>query len=226
MIVKEGQDRRIHRSLAILEGMQATPLNPPRWRISPEPFWMSPEDVIFFQDLGNHLLKFYQALNSLDHESVRGRLPLWVSQYLDQGKPPELIAYGRMNRFGPHLPGIIRPDIILTGSSASGGGRVCTELDSVPGGFGITGCLAQWYSRQGDVVIGGGDGVVKGFARMIQGVAGETHPNLAIVVSEESKDYLPEMQWLGEALRNDGFSAHAVGPGEVEFTGEGVFVPG
>jgi hypothetical protein len=59
---------------------------------------------------------------------------------------------------------------------------------------------------------------------MIQGVAGETHPNLAIVVSEESKDYLPEMQWLGETLRNDGFSAHVVGPGEIEFTEEGLFV--
>src|SRR3990172_4031431 len=107
---------------------------------------------------------------------------------------------------------------------AQGGGRVCTELDSVPGGFGITGCLAQLYSRQGDGVIGGGDGVVKGFARMIQGVAGEPHPNLAIVVSEESKDYLPEMQWLGEALRNDGFSARVVGPGEIEFTEEGLFI--
>ena len=166
MIVKEGQDLRVQKSLAILQGLEDSPLNPPRWRISPEPFWMGPEEVSFFQDLGNHLLKFYQALNSLYHESVHGRLPQWVSQYLDQGKPPDLIAYGRINRFKSHLPGIIRPDIILTGS-ASGGGRVCTELDSVPGGFGITGCLAQLYSRQGDCVIGGVDGIVRGFARMI-----------------------------------------------------------
>lgn len=216
---EESQNLQLQRSQEILRGVEATPLGPARWRISPEPFWISAEEMGFFQDLGNHLLVFYQTLNALYQQSARGRLPLWIAQYLDQGKPPDLVAYGRMNRFKSHLPGIIRPDLILTEA-----GQECTELDSVPGGFGMTACLAQLYTRQGDGVIGGADGILHGFGRMIQDVAGQERPNLALVVSEESRDYLPEMAWLGEALRKDGFSAYVVEPGQVEFTEDGLFV--
>ena len=43
------------------------------WRISPDPFHLSPNDAAFFQDLGQHLLKFYTALNQLYFDSVKGR---------------------------------------------------------------------------------------------------------------------------------------------------------
>jgi hypothetical protein len=224
---EESQDEQIQRTQAVLQGLNATSLGPPRWRIAPEPFWIDPPDLAFFQDLGNHFLAFYQAVNTLYHQSVRGHQPRWIAQYLDQGKPSDLVTYGRMNRFKSHLPGIIRPDIILARPSAlggSGGEKVCTELDSVPGGFGMTACLAQLYSQQGYQLIGGGDGIVRGFIRMIQGVAGQDHPNLAVIVSEESKDYRPEMQWLGETLSKHGLLTYVVDPAQVEFTEQGLFV--
>ena len=43
------------------------------WRISPEPFYLSEEDVRFFHQLGPHLLKFYLAINQLYFDSVKGR---------------------------------------------------------------------------------------------------------------------------------------------------------
>jgi hypothetical protein len=215
---EEGQDLQVQRAQAIIQGIEETSLGPPRWKISPEPYWLDPEDLVFFQALGNHLLAFYHALNDLYHESVRERLPHWISDYLDQGKPADLTAYGRMHRIKSHLPGIIRPDIILTEQ-----GRICTELDSVPGGFGMTGCLARLYSEQNGNVIGGSEGITKGFASMIQAVANRDCPNLAILVSEESRDYLSEMQWLGEALRKEGITAYVVGPGD---HGAWLFCPG
>ena len=60
------------------------------WRISPDPFHLSPNDAAFFQDLGQHLLKFYTALNQLYFDSVKGRVPAWVADYMDRGKPAEL----------------------------------------------------------------------------------------------------------------------------------------
>src|SRR5439155_4182313 len=84
------------------------------WRISPTPFLLTSADLSAIQSLGPHLLRFTHALNRLYYESVRGAQPTWVADYLDQGKPPDLIAYARMNRFHTALPGVIRPDLILT----------------------------------------------------------------------------------------------------------------
>src|SRR5438132_791407 len=84
------------------------------WRISPSPFLLTSADLSAIQSLGPHLLRFTRALNRLYYESVRGAQPTWVADYLDQGKPPDLIAYARMNRFHTALPGVIRPDLILT----------------------------------------------------------------------------------------------------------------
>src|SRR5437667_16367 len=69
------------------------------WRISPTPFLLTSADLSAIQSLGPHLLRFTHALNRLYYESVRGAQPTWVADYLDQGKPPDLIAYARMNRF-------------------------------------------------------------------------------------------------------------------------------
>ena len=63
-----------------------------QWRLAPSPFWLTPEDLSFFQSLGQHLLSFYRALNVLYLDSVRGMQPAWVAAYLDQGKPESLRA--------------------------------------------------------------------------------------------------------------------------------------
>src|SRR5690606_32406474 len=102
---------------------------------------------------GPHLLKFYQAANRLYLQSVRGSQPDWVRDYLERGKSETVIDYQRMNRFRTHLPAIIRPDIIPTDD-----GLIISELDSVPGGFGLLTALTDQYARLGFDLVGGSDG--------------------------------------------------------------------
>ena len=125
----------------------------PSWRVSPEPYYLSSEEILFFEDLGCHLLKFYTVLNSLYADSVKGKIPSWFAQYLDAGKPDDLVAYSRMKRIRGDLPGIIRPDIMVTEKGFS-----ITELDSVPGGFGLTARLMDLYSGMGEVMVGMSEG--------------------------------------------------------------------
>ncbi|HSA86540.1 MAG TPA: hypothetical protein VLE46_10185 [Nitrospira sp.] len=188
------------------------------WRISPCPFYLSSDQLQFFTDLGPQLLSFYRALNRLYHESVKGVQPAWVAGYLDQGKPDVLVQYSRMKRFRDALPAVIRPDVIPTQA-----GMVITELDSVPGGIGLTACLsAIYHDLDGDKLIGGRDGMIRGFARMLRSLQGRREGCMAIVVSEESKDYRPEMSWLAARFREEGLSAWCVEPREIRFTEEGL----
>ena len=188
------------------------------WRIAPHPFLLSTGQVAFFHSLGQHLLAFYQALNRLYLESARGAEPAWVAAYLDQGKPDSLVSYSRMKRFRDLLPGVIRPDIIPTEDAPSGNGMVITELDSVPGGIGVTGALASAYSDFD--IVGGPDGMVQGFARMLRHHLGERAGCVAIVVSDEAQDYRPEMAWVAARLQKEGIEAYCVHPREVRFTEE------
>ena len=64
-----------------------------------------------------------------------------------------------------------------------------TELDSVPGGIGVTAWLSQVYAKAGFEVLGGPDGMIDGFRSLMPD--GGT-----VLVSEESSDYRPEMEWL------------------------------
>ncbi|MCG9126884.1 hypothetical protein JT359_04715 [Candidatus Poribacteria bacterium] len=188
------------------------------WRISPEPFWISQEELDWFEELGPHLLIFYRACNLLYSQSVRGIQPTWVAEYLDIGKPENVIQYGRMNRFKSHIPSVIRPDILPTADD----NHFITELDSIPGFIGGTGCLARMYTKLGYNIIGGKDGMVQGYAEMIKALAKKDDPSLAIVVSDESEDYRPEMVWLANALCETGFNAITLHPQEIIFTEEGL----
>ena len=198
-----------------------------QWRLAPSPFMVTPDELAFFESLGQHLLSLYRALNLLYGESVRGSQPGWVAEYLDQGKPVSLVAYSRMKRFRDHLPGIIRPDIIPTDH-----GMIITELDSVPGGMGLTGGLSHAYadlaSAAGEPLqlVGGVNGIVEGFAALVRNLLGERTGCLAIVISEEAKDYRAEMQWMTQQLRAIGVPTYCVNPREVRFTEEGLWVTG
>lgn len=190
------------------------------WRISPCPLFLSPEHLDFFARLGPQLLTFYRALNRLYQDSVKGLQPAWAARYLDQGKPESLIAYSRMKRFRDHLPAVIRPDVIPTQD-----GMVITELDSVPGGIGLTACLSSIYSGLDETplsIVGGRDGMVRGFAAMLQAMQDARAGCIAITVSEEAKDYRPEMAWLAARLRERGMKAYCVEPRDVRFTEEGL----
>jgi hypothetical protein len=190
------------------------------WRVSPCPLFLSHEQLAFFTNLGPQLLTFYRALNRLYQDSVKGQQPAWVARYLDQGKPESLIAYSRMKRFRDDLPAVIRPDVIPTQD-----GMVITELDSVPGGIGLTACLSSIYSGLDAPplsIAGGPDGMVRGFAAMLQAVQGARAGCIAIVVSDEAKDYRPEMAWLAARLRERQVEAYCVEPRDVRFTEEGL----
>ncbi len=186
------------------------------WRISPEPYALSAERLAEIRALGDHLLAFTLAANKLYQESVKGRQPAWVHRLLDQGKPDALIEYQRMNRFKQAVPRVIRPDLVI---DEEGRLSAC-ELDSVPGGIGMTSSMASDYAGLGYDLVGGADGLVTGFAEMIRDVAGKADPVLAIVVSEESTDYWLEQQWLAEQLSHRGLTAVAVRPGDLRYDGD------
>jgi hypothetical protein len=179
------------------------------WRISPAPFPIGENLAKEIESLGRVLLQFYRAVNLLYRKSVEGKQPEWVARWLDLGKPAELIALQRSPAFKNDVPRVIRPDILLTEQGIS-----ITELDSVPGGIGLTAWLNRTYcglrnadcgmagtQNQSEIrnpkseIVGGADGMLRGF-ESIFGDAKRVH----IVVSEEAATYRPEMDWLAEQL--------------------------
>ena len=157
------------------------------WLLSPRAFALSNRFVDELEKLGYRLHLFQRACNLLYQQSVKGKQPGWVAAYLDQGKPPELIALSRERIFRDEIPGIIRPDIIPTER-----GLTIAELDSVPGGVGLTAWFNQTYAALGDDVVGGANGMLEGFASIF--------PGGDIMVSEEAATYRPEMEWLADQL--------------------------
>ncbi len=163
------------------------------WRVSPAPFKLEEKLAKELDSLGRVLLQFYRAVNLLYRKSVEGKQPEWVARWLELGKPPELIELQRAAAFKAETPRVIRPDLLITEHGFS-----VTELDSVPGGIGVTAWLNQTYSQpaiQSSPVLGGADGMLKGFASIFGDAA-----RVLIIVSEESATYRPEMEWLARQL--------------------------
>jgi hypothetical protein len=170
------------------------------WRTSSKPFPLGEDLAKEFESLGRVLLQFYRAVNLLYRKSVEGKQPDWISRWLDLGKPAELIELQRSPAFKNDMPRVIRPDILLTENGFS-----ITELDSVPGGIGLTAWLNQAYSSPQTSlpdakVLGGADGMIRGF-ESIFGNANNVH----IVVSEEAATYRPEMEWLIRQMEGSRF---------------------
>jgi hypothetical protein len=190
------------------------------WRVSPEPFALSPKTVTEIEQIGRDLLAFYRALNSLYNRSVRGTAPAFIAEYLDQGKPENIVRLSRQNRFRQDIPGVIRPDLLLTDD-----GFTASELDSVPGGMGFTGAMTEAYCKAGIDSIGGADGMPRSFGKMLAYASRTEHPTVAIVVSEESKDYRVELTWLADAVNRFGdVKAFVCAPQDVIFTEQALFV--
>ncbi|MEI7535488.1 MAG: hypothetical protein WCK57_14065, partial [Verrucomicrobiae bacterium] len=165
------------------------------WKISPVSFPLGENLAQEIESLGRVLLQFYRAINLLYRKSVEGKQPEWVARWLDLGKPRELIELQRSVAFKNEIPRVIRPDILLTENGFS-----ITELDSVPGGIGLTGWLNQTYSNTGASVLGGADGMVRGF----ESIFGDAK-QVQIVVSEEAATYKPEMTWIADQIGNSKF---------------------
>src|SRR6266404_6523908 len=164
------------------------------WRISASPFPLGNELVQELETLGRVLLQFNRAVNLLYRQSVAGKLPSWIAAWLDRGKPAHLIELQRSAPLKNDLPRVIRPDLLVTDH-----GLALTELDSVPGGIGLTAWLNQTYAQVGDAVVGGEDGMLRGFA----GSFGDA-PAVHVVVAKEAGTYRPEMDWICRQLNSSG----------------------
>ncbi len=165
------------------------------WRISPEAFPLPQDIVTRLEALGPHLLAFYRACNVMYRHSVEGKLPPWIAGDLDAGKPKELIEFSRLGRFKGHVPRVIRPDVILTNDHF-----FVAELDSVPGGIGLTGWLGKTYAELGDQIVGGAHGMMEGFDAILRAESKTEEPLAVVVVSDEAATYRPEMEWLGQQV--------------------------
>ena len=88
----------------------------------------------------------------------------WVADYLDRGKPagagrPRAATRGTAGCF----PTVLRPDLLLTDE-----GFVMTELDSVPGGIGLTAFLNRLYRDSGGI-LGADDAMIRNFHASLAG---------------------------------------------------------
>ena len=157
------------------------------WRVSPDPFPISALLARRLDRLGRHLARFVEACSRLDRMSRDGRQPAWIAELLDRGKPARLVELQSEKSLSTALPKVLRPDLVLHGDTFT-----IAEIDSVPGGIGLTDWLNFTYDAAGSLVLGGPNGMLDGFASIF--------PGGDIVVSEEAATYRPEMRWLAARL--------------------------
>jgi hypothetical protein len=185
------------------------------WLLSPDAFPIEKDFERELDQLGHRLFVFQRACNQLYQLSVKGKQPAWIARYLDAGKPAELIEFSRGKEIRDDLPRVIRPDLVLTEE-----GYTIAEIDSVPGGIGLTGWLNQTYSAFNKEIVGGADGMLDGFQSVL--------PNGGdIVIAEESATYRPEMEWIAARLNNRQPVAGVADPGsKAKSTPAGATAPG
>jgi len=160
------------------------------WLASPEPFLLDAKTWGEIERLGHRFHVFLRAANDLYYQSRKGKQPPWIAGLLDAGKPAELLETAQHPAHRQALPGVIRPDLLLTEEGLS-----LTEIDSVPGGIGLTAWLGKTYGVLDSSwqVCGGADGMLRGFRSLFPQGAD-------IAVSREAGDYRPEMEWLAGQL--------------------------
>ncbi|MEX2044276.1 MAG: hypothetical protein WD941_02920, partial [Opitutus sp.] len=214
------------------------------WQLSPEAWPLTPGQVAQLEAIGAACLEFHQALETLYLRSVAGKnllrnMPLlapWVADYLDRGKPPALVAHARDPRNRGAFPPVLRPDLLITDD-----GFALTELDSVPGGIGLTAFLNRLYSEappesraesrgNGDAgagsgnreedrfpgILGGDDAMIMNFHAALAGLKPkERNPAIVIVVSDEAATYRLEMEWLAHQLQLRGRRVFCLRPEDI-----------
>ncbi|MBA4136678.1 MAG: hypothetical protein C0518_05115 [Opitutus sp.] len=220
------------------------------WQLSPQAWPLTPEQARQLEAIGVACLEFHQAMETLYLRSAGGKsllrnkplLAPWVADYLDRGKPPELVAHARDAKNRGAFPTVLRPDLLLTDD-----GFALTELDSVPGGIGLTAFLNRLYGNSapaaGDsgnaqptkadapvpasaiaspassaaaAILGAGDAMIENFHASLAALRPDArNPLVALLVSDEAATYRPEMKWLAEQLQRLGRRVYCLTPDEV-----------
>ena len=188
------------------------------WQLSPEAWVLTPEQVAQLEAIGAACFEYHQALETLYLRSAAGKnllrnkqlLTPWVADYLDRGKPAHLVAHARDPKNRGIFPTVLRPDLLLTDE-----GFVMTELDSVPGGIGLTAFLNKLYADNG-TILGAGDAMIRNFYESIALLRSDIrNPLIALVVSDEAATYRPEMHWLAEQLQRQGKRVFCLEPDDI-----------
>ncbi|MGF1678103.1 MAG: hypothetical protein ACFCUX_02795 [Candidatus Methylacidiphilales bacterium] len=152
------------------------------WRWSAQPLLLSQGEIAQIEALGSRLAVFQKASNTLYRRSVKGSAPSWVAEWLERGKPDEVIRLGQEGESADAVPTLIRPDLMWTED-----GFALTEIDSVPGGSGLTAWMQQVFTSEGHAVAG-----VPDMAQRLQSY----FKDFDILISKEASDYQPELTWL------------------------------
>lgn len=188
------------------------------WRISPEAWPLTDREVDEIEKIGQACLEFYRASELLYTRSHEGKNLLrnaglkapWVADYLDRGKPDWLVEHARSKAVRRTQPMIIRPDLLATED-----GFALTEVDSVPGGIGLTAFLNDLYKGQ-EGIVGAGDKMITAFHDAMASLRPDKDsPMIAIVVSDEASTYRPEMDWLAQRLQERGKRVYCLHPGDL-----------
>ncbi len=174
------------------------------WRVSPEPLRLPAPLLRQLAGLGHVLARFQDASHELYLNSASGREYPWLAPMLDAGKPAWLVEAQRSRAHRWSMPRILRPDLLWCED-----GFALSELDSVPGGLGLTLFLSRAYAEAGFRILGGAGGMAEGFRAAHLG-------GVDIAVSDESADYRPEMEYFADAL-GEGYTclrAEELSPGD------------
>ncbi len=198
------------------------------WQLSPEAWPLTAAQVTELEAIGAACFEFQQALETLYLRSAAGKnllrnkplLAPWVADYLDRGKPAALVAHARDPKNRGAFPPVLRPDLLLTDE-----GFVLTELDSVPGGIGLTAFLNRLYGggagaspENGDAaaILGADDAMIRHFHAALAALRPELrNPLVALVVSDEAATYRPEMEWLAQQLQLAGKRVFCLRPEDI-----------
>lgn len=200
------------------------------WQTAPSAFPLSSAQIAEIEKIGDACNAFYRAQELLYQRSAQGKKILrnsdwtapWIAEYLDRGKPQGLIAHGRHRAIKNQSPVVLRPDLLVT----EDGGFALTEMDSVPGGIGLTAFLNSLYAEESPTLVGGTrqpDLFYQHLAALAP--AEEENPLIAIVISDEAATYRPEFEWLAEQLRAQGRRVHCAHPADLMPLGPGIFIP-
>ncbi len=198
----------------ISTALETTPLfDRKTWQLSGEAWPVNEAQLRDIEQIGQACLEFYRAMELLytrswqDKNLLRNRelhAP-WVAEYLDRGKPGHLVAHSRSRSLRNQSPVVIRPDLLQTED-----GFALSEIDSVPGGIGLTAYLNGLYGGEAAGIIGGdSDAMLMAFYESLSALVPDKKlPLVAILVSDEAATYRPEMEWAAASLQRKGLRVH------------------